>query len=431
MKRKAEAQLFEWKNSKYHKPLLIKGARQVGKTYSVMAFGEQAFKQVVHLDFTRQPNAADYFRQSLDPKSIIRNIELDRETTVDPETTLLFFDEIQVCGEALTSLKYFSEDAPEYHLIAAGSLLGVTLKRQSGSYPVGKTLALDMHPMDFEEFLWASGKAQLAEAIRDHFENDESFALHDSSVDLFRNYLLVGGMPEAVQAFCEEGSFEKARLIQSTIASDYIADMLRFADATDSAKIHAVWRSLPNQLAKENTKFKYQVIGKNARAREYYYALEWLVAAGMITLCTQVTDGLSPLRSFEDAESFKAYYEDTGLLAAANNTLLSDLLDTGPKTARFRGSLTENYVIQQLVANGIKAYYWGTASRGEVDFVFQDEQGNVIPIEVKSGSNVSSMGLNAFIRQYQPAYSIRASTKNFGFENGIKSVPLYAVHCIT
>jgi predicted AAA+ superfamily ATPase len=237
-------------------------------------------------------------------------------------------------------------------------------------------------------------------------------------------------MPEAVQVYLEEQSFAKARLIQTNIDNDYIADMTKHAGTSNSAKIHAIWRTLPVQLAKENTKFQYSAIEQNARSRNYSDALEWLQAAGIITVCTQISEGLSPLTAFENPSSFKVYYEDTGLLAAFYDATLLDITDKGPKTARFRGGMVENYVMQQLAAHDMPAYYWGVETKAEVDFVIQDKNKNVIPIEVKSGRNVSSASLKTFMRKYSPPYAIRLSTNNFGFENAIKSIPLYAAWCI-
>lgn len=430
MKRKIEQKLLAWKNSAVRKPLVVKGARQVGKTYAILAFGAEHYKSVIHLDFMKQPRAHDYFAGDLSPQSILRNISIDNELKIDSESTLLFFDEIQLCENALTSLKYFNEDAPEYSVISAGSLLGVTLKRKKGSYPVGQTTQINMRPLDFEEFLWAADRSLLAGAIAEHYQDNKAFALHESALSLYRDYLLLGGMPEVVQTYKSEASFARAREIQQSISDDYIADMVKYADDTDSARIHAIWRSLPAQLAKENTRFQFKVVNNNARARNYGDALEWLEAASVVSLCTQVSEGLSPLSAFEEPSAFKVYYEDVGLLAGQYSATYGDILDKGPKTARFRGGLAENYVMQQLVAQGVSAHYWGTTSRGEVDFVIQNAKGEVVPIEVKSGSNVSSSSLRVFMGKYNPNFAIRMSTNNFGFEGGIRSIPLYAAFCI-
>lgn len=430
MKRKIEQKLLNWKQSKGRKPLVIKGARQVGKTYTVLDFGRQNFQQVIHLDFMKQPRAHDYFAGDLSPQTIIRALEIDTGVKVDPETTLLFLDEIQLCNQALTSLKYFSEEAPGYSVISAGSLLGVTLKRKAGSYPVGKTTQISMHPLDFEEYLWAVNRMQMADAITEHYADNRMFSLHESALEHYRDYLLIGGMPEVVKSFIEEDSFAEVRTIQQSISDDYIADMVKYAGDTDSVKIHAIWRSLPAQLAKASTKFQYSTVSKGARSRNYEDALEWLDAAGIISLCTQVSEGLPPLSAFEDGKSFKVYYEDVGLLSGQYGASHQDILGKGPKTARFRGGLTENYVMQQLVSRGIKAHYWGMASRAEVDFVIQDAEDAVVPIEVKSGSNVASSSLGVFRQKYAPQYAIRVSANNFGYENSIKSVPLYAAFCI-
>ena len=429
MRRKIDVQLEAWLSSSRRKPLVLNGARQVGKTYSVLRFGNARFAKVVHIDFSAQESYRRLFAGDLTPDTLIPQISALAKTPIEPESTLLFFDEVQACPRALTSLKYFCEQAPEYHVIAAGSLLGVSLARQDYSFPVGKVDQLSLYPLDFEEYLWALGEDILCGLLRDCFSKNKPLGVHGRAMDLYRDYLMVGGMPEAVARFVEERNFASVRRVQSLLVDGYLADMTKYASPIDSAKVLSVWRSVPEQLAKENHKFQYATIASSARAHQYEAAVNWLRAAGMVEFCCRVSEGRKPLRAFAERDFFKLYLLDVGILGCLQGIGLEDLAPKADKASRLRGGIAENYAMQQLVAAGVEPFYWGTASRAEVDFVVQ-LKGEVVPIEVKSGENVSSRSLEAYRKAYEPPYVLRLSAKNFGFERGVRSVPLYAAFCI-
>ena len=430
LKRRIDAELLAWKVSPSRKPLVVHGARQVGKTHSVLAFAEHAFERVIYIDFSAQKDLCALFDGDITPEALLPQIEAASGVDFDPATTLVFFDEVQACPRALTALKYFYERAPECYVIAAGSLLGVALGRGEYSYPVGKVDTLTLHPLDFEEFLWASGEEKLASLIEKAYASDALFGLHERALQLYRSYLLVGGLPEAVLAHVEGARLPAVRSIQQGIADAYLADMTKYASPLDSSKILNVWRSVPEQLAKENHKFQYATIASSARAFQYGAPINWLHAAGLISFCYRVSEGRKPLRAFAEHDFFKLYVLDVGFLTMLQGLDASDLEPASDKGSRFRGGVAENYVMQQLRASGVEPFYWGTASKAEVDFVVQLEGEGAIPIEVKSGANVSARSLEAYRKAYDPPVVLRLSTKNFGFERGIKSVPLYAAHCI-
>ncbi len=429
MRRKIDARLEVWLSSSHRKPLVLNGARQVGKTYSVLRFGNARFAKVVHIDFSAQESYRRLFAGDLTPDTLIPQISALAKAPVEPGSTLLFFDEVQACPRALTSLKYFCEQAPEYHVIAAGSLLGVSLARQDYSFPVGKVDQLSLYPLDFEEYLWALGEDILCGLVRECFSENKSLGVHERAMELYRDYLMVGGMPEAVVRFIEERDFASVRRVQSLLVDGYLADMTKYASPIDSAKVLSVWRSVPEQLAKENHKFQYATIASSARAHQYEAAVNWLRAAGMVEFCCRVSEGRKPLRAFAERDFFKLYLLDVGILSYLQGIDLEDLMPKADKASRLRGGIAENYAMQQLVAAGAEPFYWGTASRAEVDFVVQ-LKGEAVPIEVKSGENVSSRSLEAYRKAYEPPYVLRLSAKNFGFERGIRSVPLYAAFCM-
>lgn len=429
MRRKITRSLNDWKANPRRKPLVLRGARQVGKAYSILEFAREAFDSLVYIDFSAQKNYADLFEADITPASLLPQLEALERTTIDPQKTLLFFDEIQACPRALTSLKYFYERAPEYYVIAAGSLLGVALGREEYSFPVGKVDTLAMHPLDFEEFLWACGEERLASLIKASYEANTPFGLHERALDLYRRYLLVGGMPEAVACNIEGGDFAAVRRIQQGLVDAYLADMTKYASPLDSSKILNVWRSVPEQLAKENHKFQYTTIASSARAHQYEAPINWLHAAGLVSFCYRVSEGRSPLRAFAERDFFKLYLLDTGLLGTLQGIEETDLLPQADKGSRFRGGMAENYLMQQLVAAGLEPFYWGTTSKAEVDFVVQFGQ-EAVPMEVKSGKNVTARSLESYRRNYDPPVVYRLSTKQFGLENGVRSIPLYAAFCI-
>lgn len=426
MKRKITRRLDAWKSSDHRKPLVLMGARQVGKTYSVLDFGRANYANVLHADFAERPDLASLFTGSVEPERLVRLLGEYFYMRVEPETTLLFFDEVQRCPEAITSLKYFCESAPEYHVIAAGSLLGTTIRRRAGLFPVGKVDMLTMRPLDFEEYLWALGHENLADLIREASRDSRAFALHDRCMELYRRYLLVGGMPEPLSLWIEQGRMEGVRRAQANISTGYLADITQYTEGLDGAMVLATWRSIPRQLAKDNTKFQYSVIRSGTRSKTYAPCIEWLKDAGLVEPVTHITDAVRPLEAFAEDSNFKLYLLDTGLLSYLYRARMEDVLPQGDKAAVFRGGLTENYVCQQLVAAGIKPYYWGVASKSEVEFVFETRGGRVVPVEVKSGKNVGAKSVRSFADKYEVPYVVKVTAKNFGFENGVRNLPLYA-----
>jgi len=430
MERKIVKELLAWKNNPQKQPLLLQGARQVGKTYILLSFGKAHYKNVVYFSLEESADIRAVFERDLNPERIVKELSAKSGQSILPGDTLLIFDEIQACEQALTSLKYFAEKAPEYHIVAAGSLLGVVVSRKKFSFPVGKVDMLHLYPMDFEEFLWALNQKRLYDLICESYENFTPLSLHDTAMDWYKTYLVVGGMPRAVSEYAEKQDFDFVVAVQRTLNDSYIADMAKYATPIETTRNKAVWDSIPAQLAKENHKFQYKVIKSGARAKDYESAMDWLSAAGMINKCVNITEGNLPLKAYEQPDIFKVYMVDTGLLCSKLDIVANVVINTPHNFNGFKGALAENYIMQALVVNGIKPYYWSSQGKAEVDFVFQDRQSNVIPLEAKSADNVRSKSLRSFREIYKPVYSIRVSAKNFGFENNIKSIPLYAIGCL-
>ena len=430
MERKIVEWLFKWKHSKDRKPLVLQGARQVGKTYSALSFGKAYYKTTAYFNFESNTELSNIFNRDLEPERIIRELSAKTGQTILKGDTLIFFDEIQACERALTSLKYFNENANEYHIIAAGSLLGVAVNRQNYSFPVGKVDLKTLYTLDFEEFLMALDEEKFTELIKECFNSNTPFSLHDTAMDIYKTYLVVGGMPAAVKEYIEKKDFNFVLSTQNNINDSYIADMAKYATAHETTKIMAAFNSIPAQLAKENKKFQYKLIKSGARAYDYETPIDWLKASGVINKCNKCNEGKLPLSAYTDFNSFKVYLTDTGLLCSkfgipANAVLIDTSAFNG-----FKGALTENYVAFSLTVNGYTPYYWESNGQAEVDFLIQDKDGNIIPVEVKAADNVRAKSLNQFVKRYNPPYSIRVSSKNFGFENNIKSVPLYAAFLI-
>lgn len=430
MKRKIIDFLLKWKVSEYRKPLILQGARQVGKTYSVLNFGKKHYKNTVYLNFENNRELANIFNRDLEPERIMRELSVMTGESIFKEDTLIFFDEIQACERALTSLKYFNENANEYHIIAAGSLLGVHVNRSEYSFPVGKVDLKTLYPLDFEEFLMAINECELIELIKESFKSDTPLSLHNKAMDIYKTYLVIGGMPAAVKSYLETKDFNFVLSTQKSINDSYIADMAKYATPNETTKIMAAFNSIPAQLAKDNKKFQYKVIKSGARAHAYETPLDWLNSSGVIIKCNKCSEGKLPLSAYTDFSSFKVYMTDTGLLCSKFGIPANAVLVDTPSFNGFKGALTENYVAFSLTANEHTPYYWESNGQAELDFLIQDENGNIIPIEVKAAENVRAKSLNEFIKRYNPPYSIRVSGKNFGFENGIKSVPLYSAFLI-
>jgi len=430
MERNIVNRLLVWKNNPRRMPLLLQGARQVGKTHTALTFGKTHFKNTVYFNLEDSGEVQAIFDRDLKPDRIIRELSAKSGQSIFKQDTLIIFDEIQACERALTSLKYFCEDAPEYAVVAAGSLLGVALNREKYSFPVGKVDMLTLYPLDFEEFLRATGHKDLCALIRESFETSKPFSLHETVMDLYRLYLVVGGMPRAVAEYIDTRDFDFVLSAQKTLNNAYIADMAKYATSQETTRIMAAWASVPAQLAKENHKFQYKVIRSGARAFEYETPLDWLKSAGIVHKCVRVTEGKVPLAAYADNDSFKVYMMDTGLLCSKFDLAANVVLSGSPNFDGFKGALTENYIMQVLVANGFTPYYWSSPGKAELDFLIQDRQGYILPLEAKSADNVRSKSLRTYADAYKPSVSLRVSSRNFGWENGIRSLPLYSLFCL-
>ena len=433
MYRKVSDYLMQWKESKYRKPLIIQGARQVGKTYAILEFGRQHYDNVAYFNFQTSKSLSATFEESISPSYLIPILAHISGQTITRGNTLIIFDEIQLCERAVTSLKYFFEEAPEYHVIAAGSLLGVAVNREKYAFPVGKIDRYTMYPMDMEEFFLALGEKELVERIHHCFKDNCPMpqALHEAALKLYRQYLAVGGMPEAVVRFIDTHDYIQVRHVLETIQMDYLDDMSKYQESTNEIKkTRLTYGTIAVQLSKKNTRFQYKIIKKGARAAEYENAIEWLVSAGLLSRIYRAEQITKPLENYKDIDDFKIYLSDMGLLAAQKDIRAEDIFFMEEELADFKGGMTENYVNTQLVRAGLKPYFWrNDKGTKEVDFVIS-LKGKIIPVEVKSGEHVTAVSLNEYFGLYKPAYAIRISEKNFGLENNIKSVPLYAVFCI-
>lgn len=381
----------------------------------------------VNLEINRQVRA--YFEENLEPKKILQFLEVFAEDRIVPEETLIILDEIQACEKALTSLKYFYEEMPQYCVAAAGSLLGVAINRKQYSFPVGKIETIDLYPMDFEEFLWAVKREFLAAEIRRCFEQMEAMpeGLHAEAMEYYRQYLIVGGMPAVINRYLETERLLDVTEVQSEIVDNYIADMAKYAANTDSVKIRACYNSIPAQLAKGNKKFQYKVVQKGGTTALFGVSIEWLNLAGVVIKCQKIEHGYEPIPVYADLASFKLYMSDAGILTMKSALPYHIILSGEGNT--FLGALTENYVATQLTANGYDLYCWTSEYSAELDFVIMKDQ-KVYGIEVKKGEHVRSKSLSQFIKKYHPYRAVRFSAKNFGDETGIWSIPLYAAFCI-
>lgn len=430
MKREIINDLIKWKDSKKRKPLIVHGARQVGKTYIIKEFGKKYYDNMIYVNFETNKELSSQINDSIDVKFIINKLELFYGEKILPKKTLIFFDEIQENERVLTSLKYFCEEAQEYHVIAAGSLLGVAINRENYSFPVGKVKIINMYPLSFKEFLIAIGRENLVYEIKKHFENNERMDkdLHEFCLKLYRTYLVVGGMPESVQTYLDEQKIISTLDIQAMILESYVRDMTKYANNSESNRIISAFDSIPVQLAKENKKFQYKVISKGATSSLFGPAILWLKNSGIVNQVFRVTPNI-PLEMHKDLSAFKLYMSDVGLFVNKARYPLYQLdLSVQPPMISM-GPLTENYVANELRVNGYDLYYWESEGKAELDFIIQKDI-DIVPIEVKSSIHIKSRSLDLYTNKYNPKYAIRISEKNFGFENNIKSVPLYAVFCI-
>ena len=431
MERKISNFLVDWKNGQYRKPLILQGARQTGKTYSILAFGRKHYANVAYFNFETNPSLIKTFAESIEPSYLVPLLSRISGQTIIKEKTLIVFDEVQLCERALTSLKYFCELSPEYHIIAAGSLLGVAVNREAFSFPVGKVDIKTLYPLDMEEFLLAFDERELVTQIRNCFETDTPMpaALHDAALSYYRQYLVVGGMPECVEKYIATKDFVLLRHTQAMILESYLKDMSKYNKEKEIKKTQLVYDNITVQLSKKNTRFQYKMIKSGARAAEFENAIEWLALSGIVTRIHRVEHPKKPLENYRDIDAFKIYVSDVGLLCAKNNIVAEDVLYQVGDLSDFKGGMTENFVCGQLISNGYPCYYWMSERGAEVDFIIQRE-GNVIPVEVKSADNTKAKSLNVYIGSYKPAYAVKLSTKNFGFEDGKKTAPLYAAFCL-
>lgn len=431
MKRKISQFLIEWKNNPYRKPLILQGARQVGKTYSILEFGRNNYENVAYFNFETNPSIGKTFEESLEPGYLIPILSRIANQTIVREKTLIFFDEVQLCERAITSLKYFCENAPEYHVIVAGSLLGLAVGREKYSFPVGKVDMKTLYPMDFEEFLLALNEESLVTQIQNCYDNNTQMpqAVHEAAMNYYRQFLVVGGMPDCVDKFVETKDYVLIRHIQKTILASYLNDMSKYNRANEIKKTRLVYDNITVQLSKKNTRFQYKLIKKGGRASEFENAIEWLTLSGIATRIYQVEQAVKPLENYRNIDSFKTYVSDVGLLCAKKDVVAEDVLYLSEELNDFKGGMTENFVCCQLIANGYTCYYWLSSRGAEVDFIIQ-RAGKIIPVEVKSAENTKAKSLSVYIETYKPEYSIKISGKNFGFENGIKTIPLYATFCL-
>ena len=431
MYRKIISYLEEWKSSQHRKPLILQGARQVGKTYSILEFGRTHYENVAYFNFETDPKLNETFAENISPDYLIPILSHIAGVSIVREKTLIVFDEVQLCERALTSLKYFCEEAPGYHIIVAGSLLGVAVNRAKFSFPVGKVDMKTLYPMDMEEFMLALGENDLVARIKESFVSDTPLpaALHDAAMQLYRQYLVIGGMPECVRQFVDTKDYILVRHTQDTILASYLNDMSKYNNLNEIKKTRLAYDNITVQLSKKNTRFQYKLIKKGGRASEFENAIEWLCLSGIVSQVYRVENVRKPLENYRDIDSFKIYVSDLGLLCAKKDLAANDILYMVEELNDFKGGMTENYVNVQLTINGYTTYYWESDRGAEVDFVIQRE-GKLIPVEVKSADNTKAKSLKVYIDNYKPAYAIKLSSRNFGFEDGKKTVPLYAAFCI-
>ena len=428
MQRTAIKKLKEWKDEKDHKPLIIEGARQVGKTWLMKEFGKQCYEQVVYLHFDNNPELAAVFEHDYKIPRLIEAFEILSGIKINPDNTLIIFDEVQECPRALTSLKYFNENAPEYDIVAAGSLLGL-IHHEGTGFPVGKVSFLNLYPMDFFEFATALGEERFIELIeKKDFQMIKIF--NNEFEKLVKMYCYIGGMPEVVQDFINNRDYKRVREIQKTILASYENDFSKHVPANTVEKIRMLWQTIPSQLAKENKKFIYSAIKTGARAKEYELALLWLKDAGLVYQVNRIKKPDLPLIAYQDFEAFKLFVVDVGLLSALTNLDVKTILEKTQIFEEFKGAIAEQYVYQQLKSadDDMPIYYWSNdSSRSEIDFVVQLD-GYVIPVEVKAEKNLKAKSLKNFIQEYKSEKSVRTSLADYKLnDNNLYDIPLYAI----
>ncbi|NNM43835.1 MAG: ATP-binding protein [Chlamydiae bacterium] len=427
MKRDIYQLLEEWKRSTRRKPLVLNGARQVGKTYSLKHFGKTSYKKMAYLNFEKDEKLGQYFDGTLDPKQLIKILSIHTQVEIEPNNTLLVFDEIQECPKALNSLKYFCEEANEYHVVAAGSLLGVKTAKEKG-FPVGKVNFLHLYPLTFFEFLSALGQEKTRLFLEEHLSYESiPNPMHEKLIQLLKIYLFVGGMPEAVAEYAKTESLNVVREIQLEILNAYEKDFAKHAPSNEIMKITTVWKQVHRQLAKENKKFIFAAIRKSARGRDYEEAIQWLSDAGLIHKSYLVESPKFPLSAYADNNIFKIFLADVGLLGAQSNLSPQTVIDGDLLFTEFKGALTENYVAQELIATKQKEpYYWTSEGEAEIDFLLEEDH-EIYPLEVKSGTSQKKKSLLVYNQKYTPSKLIRATTMNLKHDGDIYNYPLYLI----
>ncbi len=432
MKRKIYNELIKWKKEDINTPLMVVGARQIGKTYTIDEFCKNEFTNYIYINLLNNKEIIEIFKENINTEEKIKKMELSLGHTIDYENTIIFFDEIQESEELISALKFFCESKVSYKIICAGSLLGVKINRFHSSFPVGKVRIINMYPMNFEEFLWAMDyEIAIPEIKRCYQENVKmSDSIHEKLLNYYRMFLCVGGMPRMVLSLKEtQKILEVDKSIASNIYKEYLMDMNKYVtNVTEGIKNETIYNSIPSQLANLSNKFQYGKINNNARKRDYETSLDWLISSKMVLRSNLVKKVEIPLKAYIDDDYFKLYLSDIGLLVSILEIRYNDIMLN--KEFMYKGVLAENYVATELIHNYETLYYWQSENRAEIDFLINAKDG-IIPIEVKANTNNNSKSLNLYMEKYKPSFAIRISSKNFGFENNIKSVPLYATFCIS
>lgn len=427
MDRSAFEELLQWKNRPNRKPLVIQGARQVGKTWLMREFGRREYTRTAYLSFSENSHAAVIFEGAYHVESLIQGIGLMSGVEITPGDTLVVLDEIQECERALNALKYLRENAPQYHIMAAGSLLGVAVRQRRMSFPVGQVDFLNLRPLSFKEFLAALGEDMLLRTLNGG--NSALLAVaHEQLIARLKEYLYVGGMPEVVACYANTRDYAEARRLQQQIIQGYENDFAKYTTARDVPRIHAVWNSVPQQLAKDNRKFVYKYLGEGARAREYENAVEWLIICGLLHRVRRINKPGVPLSSYESPSAFKLYALDCGLLGALARLDVRSLVQGNVVFEEFKGALTEQFVLQELLCtiDSAPAYWEPDSGSAEVDFVAQ-LGGDIIPFEVKAGVNLRARSLASYRTRFAPPYAVRTSLAAYEFNEGLYNIPLYAI----
>ena len=429
MKRLVIDELVKWKESINRKPLILKGVRQCGKTYILKEFGKEHYENVAYFNFEQDKSLSRVFDNDFDIKRIVYELSIISKSKIEQGKTLIIFDEIQECGNALTSLKYFNENGNGYHVACAGSLLGIALHKNV-SFPVGKVDFITLYPMSFYEFLIAAGEENLYEYLITFKGKSVSEAIAPKIINLLKQYYVVGGMPEVVDNWIKNQDIQEVEQIQQQIISSYELDFAKHADIKDFPKLTAIWSSIPNQLSKPNSKFIFSQVKKGYRAKDLEDALEWLVDAGLVYKVAKIEKPYIPLSSYADSSFFKIYLSDVGLLRRMANVPADVILDSSSIYSEFKGAVTENFVLNELTKT-LRAplYYWTSDNSAEVDFVVQSNS-CVVPIEVKSETNVKARSLSVYIDKHQPKYAIKTSMKADVGGDRIYQLPLYLINQI-